>query len=217
MPWAAIEATQAQLKTLKRKARGLEKLGEVRFIVAREGAERDRLLARLLAQKQRRFEETRVPGFAENPSPKHFFEQATEIFAASGDLHLAALEVGGELIATSWTVSLGRRIYELMIGFEAGEWAKHSGGRILNLRFLEWARAAGFDYLDHGIGDEEWKTENCDTHVTLGRLVVARSGRGRRHLVREALLRRVRKTALYRRLRPYKWIVKRALRRDHSE
>jgi CelD/BcsL family acetyltransferase involved in cellulose biosynthesis len=212
-PWAEIEATQAQLKTLKRKARGLEKLGEMRFVVATDRAERDRLLARLLEQKQRRFEDTRVPGFAENPSPKHFFEQATEVFAETGDLHLAGLEVGGELIATSWTVSVGRRIYELMIGFEAGEWARHSGGRILNLRFLEWAKATGFDYLDHGIGDEEWKTENCDTHVPLGRVVVARSGRGRRRLMREALLRRVRGTALYQRLRPYKWIVKRALRR----
>ena len=43
-------------------------------------AERRRLIGRLLAQKQRRFEETRVPGFAENPTPKRFFEMATELF-----------------------------------------------------------------------------------------------------------------------------------------
>jgi CelD/BcsL family acetyltransferase involved in cellulose biosynthesis len=212
-PWAEIEKTQAQLTTLKRKARSLEKLGAVRFIVASDKAERDRLLTRLLEQKQRRFEDTRVPGFAESPMTKRFFEDATEIFAASGNLHLAALEVGGELIATSWTVSVGKVIYELMIGFESGDWAKHSGGRILNLKFLEWAKAEGFTYVDHGIGDEEWKTENCDTHVPLGRLIVARTARGRRQMLKSAVVARVRTTKLYQTLRPYKWIVKRALKR----
>jgi CelD/BcsL family acetyltransferase involved in cellulose biosynthesis len=212
-PWPEIEKTQAQLTTLKRKARGLDKLGGVRFIVASDRAERDRLLVRLLEQKQRRFEDTRVPGFAENPMSRRFFEEATEVFATTGNLHLAALEVGGELIATSWTVSVGTTIYELMIGFESGEWARHSGGRVLNLKFLEWARAQGFTYLDHGIGDEEWKTENCDTHVALGRLVAARTARGRRQMLKSAMVARVRDTRLYQTLRPYKWIVKRALKR----
>ncbi len=213
LAWKDIEETQAQLKTLKRKARNLEKLGAVKFTIASDAAERQRILNRLLDQKQRRYEDTRVPGFAENPSQKVFFEQATDVFSATGDLHLAALEVGDEIIATSWTVAVGKTIYELMIGFESGEWAKHSGGRILNLKFLEWAKAQGFAYVDHGIGDEEWKTENCDTHVPLGMLVAARSGKGRRSLAWAALKARLRGTALYERLRPYKWIVKRALRR----
>ena len=212
-PWVEIEATQAQLKTIKRKARGLEKLGEVRLIVASDKVERGRLLTRLLEQKQRRFEDTRVPGFAESPQSRRFFEVATDTFAATGQLHLAALEVGGEIIATSWTVSVGKTIYELMIGFESGEWAKHSGGRILNLRFLEWAKAQGYTYLDHGIGDEDWKIENCDTHVALGRLVVARSAKGSRQMAKAAFVARVRDTAIYQKLRPYKWIVKRALKR----
>ncbi len=212
-PWPEIEKTQAQLTTLKRKARGLEKLGAVRLIVAGDKAERDRLLARLLEQKQRRFEDTRVPGFAENPMSRRFFENATEVFAATGNLNLAALEVAGELIATSWTVSVGTTIYELMIGFESGDWARHSGGRVLNLRFLEWAKAQGFTYLDHGVGDEEWKTENCDTHVPLGRRIVARTAKGRRQMFKSAMVARMRGTRLYQTLRPYKWIVKRALRR----
>lgn len=210
-PWAEIEKTQAQLSTLKRKARGLEKLGTVRFIVATDRAERDRLLQRLLEQKQRRFEETLVPGFAENPASREFFVQATEVFAETGNLHLAALEVGGELIATSWTVAVGKTIYELMIGFEAGEWFKHSPGRVLNLRYLEWAKAQGFTYLDHGIGDEDWKRENCDTHVALGRVIAVRTAKGRRQMAKAELIAKVRGTQIYERLRPYKWIVKRAI------
>ena len=211
LAWEKVMATQAQLRTLKRKMRTLDKLGAVRFVVARTPAERQRLLGVLLAQKQRRFEDTRVPGFAENPVPKAFFERATALFGDSGDLHLAALEVDGEVIATSWGVALGTTVYELMIGFEAGEWAKYSPGRILNLRYLEWARAEGFTYVDHGIGDESWKHENCDTHVPLGRLVAVRSARGQRAAARAALVARLRNTALYARLRPYKWIVKRAI------
>jgi CelD/BcsL family acetyltransferase involved in cellulose biosynthesis len=212
-PWAEIEDTQAQLKTLKRKARGLEKLGPVTFTVASNTADRQRILQRLLEQKQRRFEDTRVPGFAESPATRDFFVEATEDFAAIGHLHLAALEVGNEIIATSWTVSVGKIIYELMIGFESGEWAKHSGGRILNLRFLEWAKAEGYHYLDHGIGDEDWKKENCDTHVPLTRSIAARTVAGRLSLARGRVMSGVRSWSVYERLRPYKWIVKRALGR----
>lgn len=210
-PWAEIEKTQAQLSTLKRKARGLEKLGTVRFFVAETAEERARVLTRLLEQKQRRYEDTKVPGFAEQPDQKRFFELATDVFGATGNLHLAALEVGGEIVATSWTVSVGDVVYETMIGFEAGEWAKHSPGRVLNLRFLEWAKEAGFSYLDHGVGDEDWKIENCDTHVPLGRMIAARSAKGRFEMRRHALVQRVKSSALYERLRPYKWIVKRAI------
>ncbi len=212
-PWPEIEATQSQLKTLKRKARGLEKLGPVEFAVASTKSDRDRILARLLEQKQRRFEDTHVPGFDESPQSRRFYEIATDTFAASGNLHLASLSVGDEIIATSWTVSLGSTIYETMIGFESGEWAKHSGGRILNLRFLEWAKSQGFTYLDHGIGDEGWKLENCDTHVPLGRLEIARSGAGRRQMALERLKQSITAQPFYQKLRPYKWILKRALKR----
>lgn len=211
LPWAEIEATQAQLKTLKRKARGLEKLGAVRFIIATDPVERQRVLDRLLEQKQRRFEETLVPGFNESPASRQFFENATTLFASTGNLHLAALEVGSEIVATSWTLQMGTIVYELMIGFEAGEWFKHSPGRVLNLRYLEWAKAQGFTYVDHGIGDEEWKRENTDTRVPLGRLIAARTAKGRRQLARAALAARIRSLPLYEKLRPYKWIVKRAI------
>ncbi len=80
----------------------------------------------------------------------------------------------GEIVATSWNVALGTRLYELMISFSGGEWSKHSVGRILNLMLLKWAKENGYRYLDHGIGDEAWKAENCDTHVPLGRMVAAR-------------------------------------------
>lgn len=211
LPWEQILATQAQLKTLKRKMRAIEKLGDTRFFVARSPAERQRVLDVLLAQKQRRFEDTCVPGFAEHPRIKAFFERATDLFGASGDLHLAGLEVNGEIVATSWGVALGSTVYELMIGFESGDWARHSPGRVLNVKCLEWAKAEGFAYVDHGIGDEDWKRENCDTHVPLGRLVAARSARGQRALSKAALVARLRGTTLYARLRPYKWIVKRAI------
>ena len=213
-PLDEIEATQAQLKTLRRKLRSLEKLGVVQFTVASTQAERKALLTAALDQKQRRFEETQVPGFAETPQTRDFFEQATSAFAQTDNLRFCALSVDGEIVATSWNVALGTRLYELMIGFAGGEWSKHSSGRILNLMLLKWAKENGYHYLDHGIGDEAWKAENCDTHVPLGRMLAARTPRGRRALAVRKLIGRLRETALYHRLRPWKWIVRRALQRS---
>lgn len=215
-PIEEIEATQAQLKALRRKCRGLEKLGQTEFVVASTPTERARLLAAAIEQKQRRFEETRVPGFEESPHAREFFEQATGVFGDTKNLRFCALSVGGEIVATSWNVGLGDTLYELMIGFAGGEWTKHSAGRILNLMLLRWAKENGYRYLDHGIGDEAWKAENCDTHVPLGRFVVARSARGRRALAGRAILARLRETSLYQRLRPWKWIVRRSLPRKSA-
>jgi CelD/BcsL family acetyltransferase involved in cellulose biosynthesis len=205
LSWPEIEATQAQLKTIKRKWRGLEKLGALRFHMAEGAEEIERVLARALEQKQRRFDETRIAGFDRDPEKLAYFVNATEKFDGIGQLQLCALELDGQILATAWNLVVGQTVYEVMIGYEAGDWAKYSPGRILNLMHMAWLKERGFTYLDHGIGDESWKLEYCDTHVGLGRVQQALTRRGHQLLQRERLKERLRKTAMWQRLRALKW------------
>lgn len=205
--WEKIEASQAQLRTIKRKWRALEKLGPVRFEVAATEADVGRFLERALVQKQRRFDETRVRGFQHDPDKLAYFREATRAFGDAGHLQICALTVGGEIVATAWSLVLGKRVYEILIGFQGGEWAKYSCGRILNLMLLRWLKDKGFDYLDHGIGDEAWKLDHCDRHVALRQLVEARSIRGRLAMSRRRLVAHLRASEAWRMIRPLKQAV----------
>jgi CelD/BcsL family acetyltransferase involved in cellulose biosynthesis len=211
VPWETIEATQAQLKTIRRRWRSLEKIGDVRFVVADSEQERDRIFQRLIAQKRRRFDDTQVRGYEYFPERLAYFQQATKVFAAVDRLQVCALMVGDEIVATSWSQVLGTHVYEIMIGFEAGEWTKYSCGRILNIMHLRWLKDHGFTYLDHGIGDESWKLDYCGTHLSLRKLVEIRSARGHAMAVLRDVKQGIRTNRAWEALRPVKFAIEKRL------
>ncbi|MCJ2105201.1 GNAT family N-acetyltransferase [Methylobacterium sp. E-041] len=211
-PWAEIEQDIHGLRTLRKKVRALERIAPTRLVVAETAEDRSALLAVLLAQKQRRFEETEVPGFDAHPEKRAFFERATEAFAARGGLHLSALQVGTEVVACAWGLVHGRHYYGLMIGFEAGDWARHSPGRILYLELMRALHAQGCTVLDLGIGDEAWKLAQSDRTVPLRVHTEVVGWRGLAHLRLQGAVARLRRSTPWQRLRPYKWRILRSLR-----
>jgi CelD/BcsL family acetyltransferase involved in cellulose biosynthesis len=102
-----------------------------------------------------------------------------------------------------------------MIGFEAGEWTKYSCSRILNLMMLKHFMDQGYAYLDHGIGDEDWKLTSCDQHVGLCQLAETRSWRGRLMVGGRRVRERLRSLRVWRALQPIKWaLLRRRSRAD---
>src|SRR5690606_34602359 len=73
-----IEQSIQGIKTVKKRDRALQKLDGFRFYVPQTEPQRRALLETMLRQKQRRFEETMVPGFDVHPEKRRFFEEATE-------------------------------------------------------------------------------------------------------------------------------------------
>lgn len=211
-PWAEIEQDVHGLRTLRKNIRALERIAPTCLVIADTAEDRATLLAALLAQKQRRFEETEVPGFDAHPEKRAFFERATEAFAARGGLHLSALQVGSETVACAWGLVHGRHYYGLMIGFEAGAWGRYSPGRILCLKLMQALHEQGCTVFDLGIGNEPWKLAQCDRTVPLHLYTEVTGWRGRAHLRRQRAVTRLRQSALWQRLRPYKWRILRALR-----
>lgn len=216
-PLAEIEAAQPQRKTIVRKMRRLEELAPTRNVIAETEAERSAILDRFIAQKQRRFEETRVPGFDSMPAKEAFFRLGTEAFAKARMLHFSGLHVGDEIVATFWGLTEGSYYYGLMMSFEGDRWEKHSVGRISYLKSQEWAHRNGFTTLDLGIGDETWKVEHCDITIPLSRKEMVLSPRGRVFVLRRQIWQRLQALPLWQKLRPYKWTILRALRSGLAE
>lgn len=213
-PWADVEKAFSGMRTLRKGMRALDRVAPMRMQVAETAAERAPILAKLLVQKQRRFAETHVPGFDRQPEKLAFFESATEAFAAAGTLHLAALNVGDEIVATTWGLLHGKSYYGLMIGSEADSWAKFSPGRVLCLLVAQWLQERGYVAMDVGYGDETWKATQCDVTVPLTCTTEVVGWRGQLLVRRDRTIVRLRGTRLWQRLRPYKWIVLRRLARS---
>ncbi|MBR7650964.1 GNAT family N-acetyltransferase [Brucella oryzae] len=211
-PMEEIEQSIQGIKNLKKRDRTLQKLDGFHFYVTQTKAERQSVLKTMLRQKQRRFEETMVPGFDAHPEKQRFFEEATEQLARYDALHLSALAIGETILATMWSVVRNGHYCAMITTFEDGKWGKFSPGKVIILRLLHMLKADGYRCFDMGYGDEPWKQGLRDQTVPLRDYIRVTTLRGRMSRFLDRSLEWVRATAIYQRLRPLKWQLLRKLR-----
>jgi len=196
----------------RRKLRKLSAFGPVSFEVAETAEQAITFLNAMVDNKRRQFVSTCVPGF-ELPGKLDYFVEITRRCGWSGPVHLSALKVGESIVASHWGLVAGGRFYHMMSSHAGGQWEPCSPGRLLNDFLICKSFELGMETFDFGVGDESYKHEYCDEIVPLHDLAEAVSVRGRLYLQIQAGLERLRKTSWWRALRPYKWILLRALRR----
>ncbi|MGK8638516.1 GNAT family N-acetyltransferase [Brucella anthropi] len=206
-PMDEIERSIQSISNIKKRDRTLQKMEGCRFFIAQTQAERRSVLQVMLRQKQRRFEETKVPGFDAHPEKRRFFEEATEQLAQHNGLHLSALAVGETILATMWSVVRNDHYCAMITTFEAGTWSKFSPGKVIILRLLHRLKADGYACFDLGFGDEGWKIGLCDRTIPLRDYIRPATLRGRTSLILARSLEWIRSTLLYKKLRPLKWRV----------
>lgn len=213
-PWAEVEKRQVFYGKRMRRIASLQETTPVEMLIAEDDPTRGRILTALLEQKQRRFEETRVPGFDAHPEKREFYERATEALAKSGALHLSALAFDGEIVAAQWSLLHGERYYALVGSFDGRVYGRYSPGKVLFMKLLKHLHERGVAIADLGVGDEAYKQDHCDMTIRLSVMTEAQTLAGRFYLARADAMARLRASALWRRLRPLKWVLLRGLRRD---
>lgn len=211
-PMEEIEQSIQGIRNIRKRDRALQKLDGFRFYVTQNEAERQSALQTMLRQKQRRFEETMVPGFDAHPEKRRFFEEATEQLARRDALHFSALAVGETILATMWSLVRNGHYCAMITTFEDGEWSKFSPGKVIILRLLHALKADGYTYFDLGYGDEPWKQGLRDQTLSLRDYIRPVTLQGRISLFLDRCLKWARATTLYQRLRPLKWQLLRKLR-----
>jgi CelD/BcsL family acetyltransferase involved in cellulose biosynthesis len=156
--WEAYFATQRHRpKDSRRKRRRLAELGPVRFLVAQSELERERIFHAMIAQKTRRYlEKNGIDGF-DRPGYRAYFREMTTALHPRGHVHLSALEVGGELVATHWGLVANGRFYCLMLAFADGAAARYSPASLLVEELIAWSFGHGLRTFDLGVGEAEWK------------------------------------------------------------
>ncbi|MGU3574485.1 GNAT family N-acetyltransferase [Brucellaceae bacterium C25G] len=211
-PWPQLEKNLHRIKNTKQRYRNLLQMDGFEFVIAKTDAERHAFISALIRQKQRRFVETNVPGFQEHPEKQKFFEYATNYFGHAGTLHLAAITMNGQIIATLWGLIDHKTYFGMMISHEAEYWSKYSPGMVLHYLVMQRLHSEGFEVLDLGVGDEAWKINMCDGTRLLYNYTTALTFKGKLVLVKDTLIQRLRSTPLWQMLRPLKWKVRRFLK-----
>lgn len=211
--WENIQKNLHRGKNTRQKQRQLQRLGVLKYVVAQNYAQAESILASLIKQKQHRFEQTYVPGFKEHPEKQIFFEEATKEFLKCGHLHLCALTLDDSIIATLWGLRQQHAYYGMMISYDAESWGKFSPGMVLHYYLLRDLYEQGVTKLDLGIGDEAWKTGLCAFSTKLRDHNAAYSLRGSIILQCIHFIEKARKTWLWRKIRPLKWVILRAIKR----
>ena len=93
-----------------------------------------------------------------------------------GRVHVASLAVDGEVVATNWAVIYRGRYYDLLGGYEAGEWARLSVARLLVESIVEWCIAApDVAVYDLTVGAEAYKHHWADHSLAIYEYLAPRS------------------------------------------
>jgi CelD/BcsL family acetyltransferase involved in cellulose biosynthesis len=212
-PMPEIEQSIRGHSSIAKRAKALRRAGRYRFLVTRDAQERATFLETMLQQKQKRFEDTKVPGFETHPEKRRFFELVTEPLAAVNALHFSVLTMDDAVVATMWSVTRKRHYCAMITTFEDGIWNKYSPGKVLMVRLIEALKADDYECFDLGFGNEPWKQDFANLEIPMRDYVVARTLRGRIALACQQTIEGLRTTRLYKRLRPLKWELLRRLSR----
>jgi CelD/BcsL family acetyltransferase involved in cellulose biosynthesis len=155
--WADyVQSNLHRPKDSRRKRARLAEHGEVRFILASSLADEKQLFPILIEQKTRRYLELNSDGF-DRPGYRAYYAAVTEELRGSGVVHLSALEVGGQILATHWGLVWRDRFYSLMLAFAEHPLARYSPGRLLIEHLVEWSFQQRLRVFDLGVGDMDWK------------------------------------------------------------
>lgn len=154
----------------RRQLKRLGELGAVRFVVATTPEEATRFTQAMIAQKRRRYAETRVFDIFSLPAHDEFYLRMAQHWCAplsSPRAHVSAMLLNDEILATHWGLQWRHSFNYLMPTYEGGRWQRYSCGRLL----LEWLMTQVLDKkctcFDFTVGAEGYKADWCNEELPL--------------------------------------------------
>jgi len=167
----------------RRQLRRLNELGTVKLLIDAPADQRAAVISGMAQQKARRWRETGSRDLFAEPGYQDFYQHLAAQGLSGGEIVVSALYVDDNLVATHWGMRYGSRFYWLMPGYQDGEWARYSVGRILLDAVVQHCIAEGLAVFDLTVGDEGYKMQWADHmlplhagqqgHSLRGKIVVA--------------------------------------------
>jgi CelD/BcsL family acetyltransferase involved in cellulose biosynthesis len=164
---------------IRRQQKRLTEIGKLEFAVASTLEEALLFTDIMIQQKQQRYLEMGITNQFKDEEAKYFYKLATKKLWMDGDIHVAALKIGEEVIATHWGARSQGHFYYLMPTHAGGDWAKYSPGKVLLQYLVEWACINQDVTFDFTVGAESYKADWCDSSMPLYRYEIPITLKGR--------------------------------------
>lgn len=161
-----------------RMIRRLSEIGTLRFVVANTLSEFDELVKVALKQKTGRYHATGAKNILADIETYNFYAQLIKSSSREVRVHMSALMLNDEVIATHLGIYHNGRFYYLFPAYDEQKWGRFSPGRLLLEYLIKWAISARLDTFDFTVGAESYKEIWCDLEMSLYRIVEATSYRG---------------------------------------
>lgn len=177
---AAFKATRSTklFSDNRRRRRRLSEKGRIEVCVPVSPAEATETLTVMARQKSRRWRESRARDLFALPGYLRFYQVLSNTTFEIGRVHISCLRLNNQVLATHWGLIFNRRFYWLMPGYEAGEWARYSVGRLLLENVVEWCISQQISVFDLTVGDESFKFDWADHSLSLYEYLAFRSIKG---------------------------------------
>ena len=168
-------------KKARSKARGIEKLGDIRLERATNAAEVERALDAYWRQKAARLGERGIADpFADAAVRAFFHKAATEgIEDGTPAIEILSLSLDGSVVAVIAGAVDERRFSGMVVSFEAGPLDRYSPGEMLVMGVVRDLCARGYSIFDLGAGDARYKRSICDEIDPLVDLAFPITAKGR--------------------------------------
>lgn len=151
----------------RRQLRRLGELGTVQLLIDAPAGQRAEVTAGMAQQKARRWHETGSRDLFAEAGYLDFYQQLAAHGLSGGEIVVSALYVDANLVATHWGMRYGKRFYWIMPGYQDGEWARYSVGRILLDAMVQHCITEQLAVFDLTVGDEAYKMQWADHMLPL--------------------------------------------------
>jgi CelD/BcsL family acetyltransferase involved in cellulose biosynthesis len=178
-------------KTARRKLKQLEAHGTIRFVGQLDLHSAEQTVATLIQQKSEVFARMGIENIFLRPGYPEFYTALVADPELSGLVHVARLDVGEAVGATSVALQLRGRYYVILSSYHGGEISRFGPGTAHLHELMRYAIEHGFRQFDFTIGDESYKLDWADIKLTLYDHLQAFTLRGWIASTWSAMLRRV--------------------------
>tara|TARA_B100000780_G_C21064817_1_gene428133 strand:- start:666 stop:1301 length:636 start_codon:yes stop_codon:yes gene_type:complete len=177
------------LKDNKRMVRKLSEMGKLKFLVLNNDKDFNRILKIAIDQKSDRHALTGSRNIFHNKSVKSYFENIYTLNSRGFNVHLSALMLNDEILATHLGFWHKHCFYYLVPTFNQDDkWKKFSLGRIHLEKLIKWAITNKVSSFDFTIGAEAYKNIWCNSEMDIYRHLKIRSFRGALYYIFDLLL-----------------------------
>jgi CelD/BcsL family acetyltransferase involved in cellulose biosynthesis len=153
-------------RKLQSYAKGLNQIGEPRFIDNPAAAETARVAERLLDLKRRKYQRTSTPDFLTVPGVERFYREMMSPDRLGKISHLSALTIG-DTVVSAHLGFIGRgRFYYIFPAYDT-EFGRYRVGHLLLQHLIDQSVTQDFDTFDLGIGDASYKNKWANHHLSL--------------------------------------------------